>query len=311
MAANSMEVQTNLSSNHEMINNTTEQVDNENINNKTSSKGDLAKKLLVALILGGFITYAIIDAATGVNNISTLVDDFLDWVEENPTEGVFAFIGVYFVATVLFIPGTILTLGAGFVFSNAFGLGVGVLLGTIAVFIGASLGAVTSFVLGRFLLRDWVMTLTIKFQIFEAIDIALQENGFKIMSLLRLSPIIPFNALNYIGGVTSISFRDNALAMFFVLPGSILYVFLGSSAGSLADSGSSDDDPTATIITIVFGLVFGILGIAATSYYAKKELNKVIERNQMQKSDEGIDNEQNGNEKVEGGEISSAGDEYV
>jgi len=311
MAANSMEVQTNLSSNHEMINNTTEQVDDENINNKTSSKGDLAKKLLVALILGGFITYAIIDAATGVNNISTLVDDFLDWVEENPTEGVFAFIGVYFVATVLFIPGTILTLGAGFVFSNAFGLGVGVLLGTIAVFIGASLGAVTSFVLGRFLLRDLVMTLTIKFQIFEAIDIALQENGFKIMSLLRLSPIIPFNALNYIGGVTSISFRDNALAMFFVLPGSILYVFLGSSAGSLADSGSSDDDPTATIITIVFGLVFGILGIAATSYYAKKELNKVIERNQMQKSDEGIDNEQNGNEKVEGGEISSAGDEYV
>ena len=278
MVENSKEAQTNttpdINNDSSATSPTTEQIEE---NKASSNKGDLAKKLLVALVPVGFIIYVIIDAATGVNNISTLVDDFLDWVEENPTEGVFAFIGVYFVATVLFIPATFLTLGAGFVFSNAFGLVAGVLLGTIAVFIGACLGAITAFVLGRFLLRDWVMSLTMKFQIFEAIDISLQDNGFKIMSLLRLSPIIPFNALNYIGAVTSVSFRDNALAMFFVLPGTILYVFLGSSAGSLSDIGSSDDDPTATIVTIMFGLVFGILGIAATSYYAKKELNKMIE----------------------------------
>ena len=264
-----------------------------------TSQGGLLKRLLVGLILGGFIIYVIVDASSGTNNISNLVDDFLDWVEENPTEGVFAFIGVYFIATVLFIPGTILTLGAGFVFSNAFGLGLGVLLGTIAVFIGASLGALTAFILGRFLLRDWVTTLTKKFVIFEATDIALKENGLKIMSLLRLSPIIPFNALNYIGGVTSVSFRDNAFALFFILPGTILYVFLGSSAGSLADSGNSGDDPTATIVTIIFGLVFGILGIAATSYYAKKELSKVLERKENEMGEEGINDDNNNEENIE------------
>lgn len=248
------------------------------------TKGGKIKKLIVASLLLGFVAYIVIDAASGANNVSDLVDDFLEWVEDNPTEGVFAFIGVYFIATVFFVPGTILTLGAGFVFSAAFGLGVGVLLGTLAVFLGASLGAIASFLLGRFLLRDWVSTLTGKFAVFEALDVSLAENGLKIMALLRLSPVIPFNALNYIGGVTSISFRDNALALFFILPGTILYVFLGSSAGSLSDS-EEMEDPTVTIITIVFGIVFGFLGVGATTYYAKKELNRVLEKREAEASD--------------------------
>lgn len=248
------------------------------------TKGGKIKKLIVASLLLGFVAYIVIDAASGANNVSDLVDDFLEWVEDNPTEGVFAFIGVYFIATVFFVPGTILTLGAGFVFSTAFGLGVGVLLGTLAVFLGASLGAIASFLLGRFLLRDWVSTLTGKFAVFEALDVSLAENGLKIMALLRLSPVIPFNALNYIGGVTSISFRDNALALFFILPGTILYVFLGSSAGSLSDS-EEMEDPTVTIITIVFGIVFGFLGVGATTYYAKKELNRVLEKREAEASD--------------------------
>ena len=61
------------------------------------------------------------------------------------------------ISTVLFIPGSLLTLGAGFVFSNAFGLGVGVLLGVTAVFFGASAGALISFLLGRYLFRDWAI----------------------------------------------------------------------------------------------------------------------------------------------------------
>jgi len=251
------------------------------------TKGGKIKKLIVATLLLGFVAYVVIDAASGANNVSDLVDDFLEWVEDNPTEGVFAFIGVYFIATVFFVPGTILTLGAGFVFSSAFGLGIGVLLGTLAVFLGASLGAIASFLLGRFLLRDWVSTLTGKFAVFEALDVSLAENGLKIMALLRLSPVIPFNALNYIGGVTSISFRDNALALFFILPGTILYVFLGSSAGSLSDS-EEMQDPTVTIITIVFGIVFGFLGVGATTYYAKKELNRVLEKREAEASD-GVD----------------------
>uniref|UniRef100_A0A7S2PDT1 VTT domain-containing protein n=1 Tax=Leptocylindrus danicus TaxID=163516 RepID=A0A7S2PDT1_9STRA len=250
--------------------------------------GTAISKLIIGTILIGFIAYVIYDSASGEGRVTDTVDDFLQWVEDNPTEGVFAFIGVYFVATVLFIPGTILTLGAGFVFSSAFGLGPGVLLASAAVFVGASTGAIASFLLGRYLLQDWVTTLTQKYTVFEAIDGALTHNGFKIMSLLRLSPIIPFNALNYIAGVTSISFRDNTLALFFILPGTILYVFLGSSAGSLSDSESSGSDQTTTIITVVFGVIFGFLAIAATSYYAKKELRAVIARQEAEAMADGV-----------------------
>jgi len=184
---------------------------------------------------------------------------------------------VYFAATVLFVPGTILTLGAGFVFSMAFGLGGGVALGSLSVFLGASMGAIASFLLGRYLLREQIGKLSNRYVVFQAIDNTLKDNGLKIFVLLRLSPVIPFNVINYIGGVSSVSFRDYVIALFAILPGTILYVFLGASAGSLADSASSGQNSTVTIVIIVVGAVFGILAVYLTTRYARKELNRVLE----------------------------------
>lgn len=70
----------------------------------------------------------------------------------------------------IFFPGSVLSLGAGFVFANAFGLGWGVLLATVAVFCGAVAGDLTAFLLGRYLLRDWVVGWTDKYKLFKAID---------------------------------------------------------------------------------------------------------------------------------------------
>jgi len=241
------------------------------------AKSDRTKKIVVAVIMVILIGGVIIDSFTK-QFVKNGIDEFLEWIEENAITGVFAFAGVYFVATVLFIPGSILTLGSGFVFGNAFGLGYGVLLGAASVFFGASLGAIAAFLIGRFLLRDWVKVLTEKYSVFEAIDAALEDKGFRINALLRLSPIIPFNALNYIMGVTAVSLTAYASSLLFILPGTVLYVFLGASAGSLSESENQGDDPTITIIIIVVGIVFGVLAIGATSYYAKKELAKVTER---------------------------------
>mmetsp|Transcript_32131 Transcript_32131/g.42788 ORF Transcript_32131/g.42788 Transcript_32131/m.42788 type:complete len:167 (-) Transcript_32131:1262-1762(-) len=134
------------------------------------SKRSLLIKIFVGLLLVGFIIYVIVDLAT-TNNTRRIITDFLDWVEDNPAAGVFAFIGVYFIATIFFIPGLILTLGAGFVFANALGLGVGIFLATVAVFFGALLGSCAAFLIGRYLLRDCVSNLTKKYVIFEAIDV--------------------------------------------------------------------------------------------------------------------------------------------
>lgn len=107
------------------------------------------------------------------------------------------------------------------------------------------------------------------------ITTALEEQGFRIMTLLRLSPIIPFNAINYVAGVSAISLVYYCLALVGILPGTILYIFLGASAGSLADSASSGDNVTITIIVVTVGAVFGIFAVVLTSYYAKKELHRV------------------------------------
>lgn len=234
------------------------------------------KKTFFAVIIVAFIAYVIADSLT-TGHVTGAVKDFLAWIEENPVIGIFAFIGVYFVATVLFIPGSILTLGAGFVFANAFGLGLGVALGTLAVFVGASGGACAAFLLGRYLFRDWVSSLAKKYAIFQALDVAFEEKGLRIMTLLRLSPLIPFNAINFAAGITSLKFYEYVIALIGILPGTTLFVFLGASAGSLADSASSGDDATVTIIVAVVGIVFGIAAVGVTSYYAKKELNRITE----------------------------------
>lgn len=269
-------------------------------------------KLLIGLLLVGFVIFVIIDSTT-TKHVRSGVEIFLDWIEDNPVEGFFVFVlgesyslnpkvsrsrqwccspalsclaeTVYLAATVLFVPGAVLTLGAGFVFSMAFGLGGGVALGSLSVFLGASLGAIASFLLGRFLLRGQIEKLSKKYVTFQAIDNALKDNGLKIFVLLRLSPIIPFNVINYIAGVSSVSFRDYVLALFAIIPGTVLYVFLGASAGSLADSASSGGDPTVTIIIVVIGAVFGILAIWLTTRYARQELNKVLEDRRRAEAD--------------------------
>lgn len=71
---------------------------------------------------------------------------------------------------------------------------------------------------------------------------AMKGKGFRIFFLLRLSPIIPFNALNYMAGATAITFKDYTLSLIGLLPGTILYVFVGASAGSSMEDDMHGDD---------------------------------------------------------------------
>jgi uncharacterized membrane protein YdjX (TVP38/TMEM64 family) len=104
---------------------------------------------------------------------------------------------------------------------------------------------------------------------------ALEGNGLKIMVLLRLSPLIPFNALDYVSGVTSISLRDYTIALVAILPGALLLCFVGASASSLSDATTTSTGKTVKIITIVSGILFGGCGVWMASYYSKQELDLV------------------------------------
>lgn len=243
---------------------------------RSSNNNNNFVRIGVGILLFSCLVYVVVDSM-GERHIEATLLRFLEWVQQHPFRGALAVTLCYIVATILFIPGSVLTLGAGFAIGSAFdNVAVGVLIATTAVFVGASLGSIGSFLLGRYLFRDCVYRLTESYPLFQAIDRALEGNGLKIMILLRLSPLVPFNALDYMSGVTSIPLRDYSLALIALLPGAFMLSFVGASASSLSDSTTSSNQ-TVKIITIVSGLVFGGCGLYAASYYSKLELDRILQ----------------------------------
>src|SRR5438552_1048798 len=148
---------------------------------------------------------------------------FNSWVAEMGTTGILIFIGVYALATVLLAPGSILTIGAGF----AFGLSKGFL----AVSAGATLGAAAAFLVARFIAREKVEATAKGNEKFREIDKAIGKQGAKLIFLLRLSPLIPFNLSNYFYGLTGVKFWPYVLASWIgMMPGTFLYVYIGTAS---------------------------------------------------------------------------------
>lgn len=162
-----------------------------------------------------------------------------------------AFIAIYVVACVLFIPGSILTIGAGVIF--------GVVRGSIYVSIAATAGATAAFVVGRYFARGWIARKLEGNRRFAAIDEAVAREGWKIVLLTRLSPVFPFNLLNYAFGLTKVRLRDYVLASWLgMLPATVLYVYVGAIGGEVARSagGAARRSPASW--------AFDAIGFAAT-----------------------------------------------
>jgi uncharacterized membrane protein YdjX (TVP38/TMEM64 family) len=163
-------------------------------------------------------------AAARFFNVQELFRDALAWISGLGPLGPIMFIGLYIVACVLLLPGAILTLGAGAIF--------GFVQGAVAASVGATLGATCAFLIGRYLARDWVARRVAGNPRFAAMDEAVAREGWKIVLLTRLSPVFPFNVLNYAFGLTRVGLRDYFLASWLgMIPGMFMYVYLGSLAG--------------------------------------------------------------------------------
>jgi uncharacterized membrane protein YdjX (TVP38/TMEM64 family) len=175
----------------------------------------------------------------------------LEWTQALGSWGPVFLALFYIVACVFLLPGSVLTLGAGFLF--------GVPVGLLSAWIGATLGACVAFLVGRTLARDWVSKKVAGNPKFAAIDEAVGKEGFKIVLLLRLSPVFPFNFLNYALGLTRVPFSKYALASLIgMLPGGLMYVYFGSAARSLADVAAGNVEGGWA------GQIFFWVGLAAT-----------------------------------------------
>jgi uncharacterized membrane protein YdjX (TVP38/TMEM64 family) len=183
---------------------------------------------LVTIVIGLFLAMKFLP-------VQQWLRTFNDWVGQIGTAGIFIFIGVYAVATVLLAPGAILTIGAGFAF--------GLWKGFLAVSGGATIGAALAFLVARFIARDKIEAIAQRNHKFRKIDNAIGRQGVKLIFLLRLSPVIPFNLSNYFYGLTAVKFWPYVVASWIgMMPGTFLYVYIGA-AGKAAVTAAAGGEP--------------------------------------------------------------------
>src|SRR5437762_9517711 len=167
----------------------------------------------VAIVIALFLAMKFLPVQQWLTN-------FNNWGGQMGTAGILTFIAVYAVATVLLAPGAILTIGAGFAF--------GLWKGFLAVSAGSTLGASLAFLVARFIARDKVEAIAKGNEKFRKIDKAIGKQGAKLVFLLRLSPVIPFNLSNYFYGLTGVTFWPYVLASWIgMMPGTFFYVYIG------------------------------------------------------------------------------------
>ena len=166
-----------------------------------------------------------------------------EWIEGYGVWAPLVYILIYTIAPVFFIPGLPLTVVGGIVF--------GPLWGVVYASVGATLGASSAFLVARYMGREWVEE-RIKGTRLEELDREVKKQGWKIVAITRLVPLLPFNLLNYAFGLTGIRFSHHAVASFlFMLPGVIGYVFFSSSLFSLIVSGRPGWGLLAGLVLVV------------------------------------------------------------
>lgn len=202
--------------------------------------------------------------------LASLIPRFADYVESLGSWGPVMFVVGYVIATVALVPGSLLTLAAGALF------GIG--RGTAIAFLSATLGASLAFLVSRHVARDQIERRLAPDPRFLAIDRAISRQGRTIVLLLRLSPIFPFNLLNYALGLTRVRFLDFLIASIGMLPGTLLYVYYGRVAGDVARlaAGVPLQPTTGSHVLLGVGLLATIAVTVLLTRTARRALHDAI-----------------------------------
>lgn len=207
-------------------------------------------------------------AASRLLPVAEWVRAFRDWAAGLGVAGKALYALVYAVATVLLFPASLLTVAAGF----AFGLGWGIAV----VWVGATAGAALAFLVARHVARERVEKVARKREDFRAIDQAIGEEGWRIVALLRLSPLVPFSLSNYLYGLTAIRFGPYVLASAAgMLPGTVLYTYLGVAGRAAAAASAGEKRSSLEWAALATGLAATVVATVLITRMARRELRKV------------------------------------
>ncbi|OMO85380.1 SNARE associated Golgi protein [Corchorus olitorius] len=204
-----------------------------------------------------------------------ILKDFLLWVEKDLGPwGPLVLAVAYIPLTVLAVPASVLTLGGGYLF--------GLPVGFVADSIGATVGAGAAFLLGRTIGRSFVVSRLKDYPQFRSVAIAIRKSGFKIVLLLRLVPLLPFNMLNYLLSVTPVSIGEYMLASWLgMMPITLALVYVGTTLKDLSDvtHGWSEFSTTRWAF-LILGLVVSVILMVCVTKVAKSALEKALAENE-------------------------------
>ncbi|KAJ8493835.1 hypothetical protein OPV22_015556 [Ensete ventricosum] len=220
--------------------------------------------LLAAAIVTAFVTFP----------VEKILKDFLLWVKQNLGPwGPLVLAVAYIPLTVLAVPASVLTLGGGYLF--------GLPIGFVADSIGATIGATAAFLLGRTIGRPYVISKLKDYPKFQAVAIAIQRSGFKIVFLLRLVPLLPFNMLNYLLSVTPVGIGEYMIASWLgMMPITFALVYVGTTLKDLSDvtHGWSEVSTTRWVL-IISGFAVSAMLMVCVTRVAKASLDKALAEN--------------------------------
>lgn len=201
-------------------------------------------------------------AAARLEVVTTSIQSALDWIENQGVLGAVVFVVVYVAATIIAVPGSLLSLGAG----AAYGFWLGFALVSLA----STLGATAAFLIARYVARGWVAHRIETNPRFRALDEGVAAEGWKLVLLTRLSPFFPFNLQNYGYGLTRIPVTHYVLASWIgMMPGTMMIVYFGHAVGSVA---KGREHTSAEWTVLALGLVATIAVAVVAARIARRAL---------------------------------------
>ncbi|KAL9258537.1 TVP38/TMEM64 family membrane protein slr0305-like protein [Drosera capensis] len=229
-------------------------------------KGTILAGVLLVGVVGGFgaLGYAYRD------QLNEFLTQFSRVIEGYGLAGYALFVAVYAGLEVLAIPAIPLTMSAGLLFGS--------FTGTIIVSISGTLAASIAFLIARYLARDRILKMVEGNKKFLAIDKAIGENGFRVVTLLRLSPLLPFSLGNYLYGLTSVEFAPYVLGSWLgMLPGTWAYVSAGAFGRTIIQEESEVGLPggPGQLLTLGLGLLATVLAASYVTKLAKDAVKDI------------------------------------
>ncbi len=219
----------------------------------------------------GLVALVALATAAVVSPVDAWVIASAGWIEEAGALGALVFGLLYFAGTIFFIPATIMSISAGFLFGFAGGITL--------VSICTTLGAVVAFAISRYVARDAVQARAETRPRFKALERAISREGFKMAFLTRLVPVLPFTVLNYLFGLTRVDGRRFTAATWLgMLPTSIAYVYVGAATGDLSRALAMEEAPGGPTY-LLWGLsavaIAAIVGLMTRR--ARRELDLIMD----------------------------------